>query len=516
MFDVSSVSINLYQAPVIRKAREFMGRHPYACTLGVIGTIAGTAFYLHSLRQNEASAPLLTYKATIPVTKGGKGKNSPEVSPTEHCIPSVRESRVSLEMQFSAEVTQIDLARKPNFASYLAPNEGWVLKILPHLEKMDRRGLIVSTGTERSFFDLALCDPAKCEGLVVIDFDPEVKAYVDFNVLLLRISENVEHYAYLSTIIQNPAEFWEREKSWNEENYLEKMEKIKTLLIRSDSSLTLKEYYLTHLYEFGKIYFKARYTGPGYNDEGRPADWRQHIGFQDVAYHKKGDQFDQLQRYAKAGNIIAVVRDMSELSFLDSRNVALIDVSNIPDYSILNLKTRSSPVVVSTKLLYESGTEYNSHIYHPMTQQEIQEFDEALEILSKENPSQKRNPSVMPHYVINGCPVFYFKETLDALKNYINKYFVKIDGEWICCHKFSSELANWMKIFPKSQIPNLHLKCNDTHRLAQFLVKSWRFASPEDYLAFSKVPGWAEAFRAERELGDSSFLQKFGNFSITD
>jgi len=54
-----------------------------------------------------------------------------------------------------------------------------------------------------------LADPTKCEGLVIRDISHRVKAYVDCNVLLLRISNSREEYCALA-------------KEFNEKAILEK------------------------------------------------------------------------------------------------------------------------------------------------------------------------------------------------------------------------------------------------------------------------------------------------------
>ncbi|HEV7737895.1 MAG TPA: hypothetical protein VGO47_11060, partial [Chlamydiales bacterium] len=86
-----------------------------------------------------------------------------------------------LEMQFMEEITSFgaeDIERRPGnwpTQGYLLPNEENVLEVQPHLV-MKKPGKLVCTGAERSLFNLILADPTKCEGLVVVDFDPLTKA----------------------------------------------------------------------------------------------------------------------------------------------------------------------------------------------------------------------------------------------------------------------------------------------------------------------------------------------------
>jgi hypothetical protein len=123
---------------------------------------------------------------------------------------------------------------------------------------MTKPGIIVSVGTERSFFDLALSDPTICEGLVVRDIDPHVKGYVDFNVLLLRIAENREDYVQLSTPPPHCSHYYFGIKEANNKIILEKIKKIRLITEKADIPPVIKEYYLRYLDDFGLIYFNAK------------------------------------------------------------------------------------------------------------------------------------------------------------------------------------------------------------------------------------------------------------------
>src|SRR5579872_1647372 len=70
---------------------------------------------------------------------------------------------------------------------YREPNECGPNHIKPHLALMEK-GWIVSVGSERSFFDILLSPEEQCEGLIILDIDPRIKAYCDFLILLLRMS----------------------------------------------------------------------------------------------------------------------------------------------------------------------------------------------------------------------------------------------------------------------------------------------------------------------------------------
>jgi hypothetical protein len=282
----------------------------------------------------------------------------------------IQQQQPGLETQFSQEVLTIDLTNKPNFKDFIRPNERQPSKIVPHLA-MSQPGLIVSTGTERSFFDLALSDPTKCEGLVVRDFNPLVKAYVDFNVMLLRIAQNREHYRELSAQPELPeyasSSGFDRD-AFMAEQRREKLQKIRIIVELANLPPDMKAYYLKNLDAFGQIYFDATLQ----------IDWRKQLGaFNGVKYHEDDQLFDKLQRYARSGNIIATVGSIGELQFLNHRNVGIVDISNIPDYSILEFKTRSNPKIISTEVCPPI---YRASIYRPLTQEESEELSNLMTI----------------------------------------------------------------------------------------------------------------------------------------
>ncbi|MBA2369556.1 MAG: hypothetical protein H0V82_11115 [Candidatus Protochlamydia sp.] len=106
---------------------------------------------------------------------------------------------LSLEEEFEFAIFQdVDIKTENHFDICLEPNELFPTAVKPHLDLMEK-GIIVSTGTERSFFDLLFADEKRCEGLVIVDITPKIKAYNDFNTLLLRIAVNRRDYFNLSS-----------------------------------------------------------------------------------------------------------------------------------------------------------------------------------------------------------------------------------------------------------------------------------------------------------------------------
>ena len=235
------------------------------------------------------------------------------------------------------------------FGDYIEPNEIGVTAIRKHLNKMEK-GILVSAGTERSFFDLILC--RKCTGLVVRDLNPRVKAYVDFNVLLLKISRNLQDYNEISSRSLGRAEY----RALIEGRILDSQH----------LSPAAQRYYLDQLDNLIRNY-------------RRGGGWQKIRAFNDVNYHIHPRLFRKLQAYARSGSIIATIGNINDLRFLDAYPITAIDSSNICDYTLLDfqLKENSRPLAIWTKL-HPDYTSYESDFFDPLDNLQREEFDEIL------------------------------------------------------------------------------------------------------------------------------------------
>ena len=70
--------------------------------------------------------------------------------------------------------------------------------------------------------------------------------------------------------------------------------------------------------------------------------------FEGVKYYEDDQLFEKL-KLCHSGNIIATVGEIGDLEFLDQTDIALLDISNISDYSVVNFRTKSNPKVMSTR-----------------------------------------------------------------------------------------------------------------------------------------------------------------------
>lgn len=264
----------------------------------------------------------------------------------------------------------VDINFDCGFADYLWPNESCPQYLASHLADLEE-GIFVSTGTERIFFELLFANEATCKCIVVRDINHRVKAYVDFNVLLLRLAKDREEYCQLSAVV-----------ALDQEEFNDRIHRIEEKIQHSRMSKTLKNYYLKNLINFSKIFFK------------NSKFWKEDsIYFGNCFYHLNDDQFLKLQRYAQAGSIICTIGNINDLEFLGPQTVTMVDVSNIPQYSQINLRGlgKSTPKIVWTYLnqLSEETTKYCSCKYEPLNENETVEFDRLYSIF--ENSFEQRD-----------------------------------------------------------------------------------------------------------------------------
>jgi hypothetical protein len=302
---------------------------------------------------------------------------------------------------------------KCDLPDYLEPNEGAPEAIKPHLSLSKKGVVTVVTGAERGFFHILF---SQCELFVFRDINPRAKLYVDGVLLLGLLAETVEEFAELSRPIQNEAEFVGR------------VELIKKKTLTLDINEKPKNYYLANLLAITSIYLKA------------PKQWRTEevvssLYFSKCSYYNNKDQFLRLQKLAKAGNIIATIGDINDLTFLKSREVAIVDVSNIPDYCMLDLKGGGDfhPRVVWTTLclgpsLSAGSTSYRSYIHNAIQEKEKQEIDTLLLGIERSlyltTPSdkiswlQKHIAKFEDPLLNSSAGPFYSPETLNRLRQF--------------------------------------------------------------------------------------------------
>jgi hypothetical protein len=329
-----------------------------------------------------------------------------------------------------------------------------------------------------------------CQGLVVRDINPKVKAYVDFNTLLLRISETRQEYEELSQNIDFK----------NENSLTERIDVIKNRLEKSRLDGKVKNYYLKNIDRIGEIYLNTFKS------------WRADCGvfFEKCRYDLNEKLFLKLQNYAKSGNIVCVIGGINDLSFLKNRRVTVVDTSNIYDYCFLDLKGKGDfhPRVIWT-LQDKRNATYSSCIFKPLNDKERIEFDELLnkvkESLSAdenvfkffkqrlgfldflETVSQAKDPLNSNTYGL------YSTKTLSLLRKYTEQYFLRVPSLGFAD---MSPVGQGLEKLNALSVEEVHELCQhpETKRFLGVLVESWNRLNPHIYLAFSKMEGWKEQF----------------------
>lgn len=309
-------------------------------------------------------------------------------------VPYLYKTKLEDEFESFAFPEKVNIHEDCDFPDFFEPNEYFPERVKPHLS-LSETGILVSTGTERSFFDLIFSDETKCEGLVVVDVNPRIKAYVDFNVLLLRIAKTRQKYLKLSTIPQDEA-------------FQKRIKKISSKILKSDLPLKVKEYFFKNLKPFASIYLTSDHFW-----RGPKAEY-----FKECRYDRIDEQFYKLQRYARSGNIIAKVGDINNLTFLKNRTVSVVDTSNILNYHMLNLCGEGDfrPRVIWTQITMENNT-YRSYEHEILSETEKSEFNQMKNQIVQ-LPNEK-----MVAYVFNSMIAHYNdnseNEQFDSSTGYI-------------------------------------------------------------------------------------------------
>ncbi len=400
-------------------------------------------------------------------------------------ISALRANHLSFEERLAPFWdVDVDIKKDCGFPDFIDSNEGSPEGIKSHLA-LAQEGAGVSTGTERMFFALlfALRCSLEIHGnkgswkWVGVDINPRAKAYKDFNLLLFRISKTREEYLVLSEPVKEAPSLHAR---------------IEIIREKMAGCLTdrLERYYQKHLVDFASIYLKQDHS------------WRDSEYFKECHYHKNDIPFAQLQDCIKSGNIINVIGDINNLSFLgeSGETVSVVDASNIHEYAILNFKFGSDcrPRIIITSQ-EDKKTTYFSFVYDPLTDEEGHEFDRLYQVI--ESCSWNVSPLWMSQIFSSfrqrstffefECGSARCRKTLEKMRQYVANHVLITPGlpsynmtPWNIC-KLNDATPQQLQIL-SNQI--------DAKRFVKRLVNSWTELNPPVYLAFSKIEGWKEAF----------------------
>ncbi len=343
---------------------------------------------------------------------------------------------------------------KCEFTDYREPNEGTPKNIKAHLNIMEK-GWIVSTGTERSFFNLLLSPQNRCEGLIIRDINPKVKSYCDSLILLLYISDSLEEFIDLSA----------KSKKFSEEKKIRIREKI----ISSDMSSKMKEYHLDNFIENGRNYLDCEHLPSIKTFDGTRNRVGDNTG---VDYHKDRCLFDKLQQYARKGRIIATVGGIDNLKFVGDRVVAVVDVSNIPDYTPLNFQGngRFQPRIIHNRRPPSIETRYCSYVHKNISTDLQKRIENQLRKLEH---TWKRSGKFLNDTIMELITTKVYRERNAVMIKYYNsfgrgtKFIYGIKKEFsdrILRHFFEPDIFN-------SIIPNAYSEEFNRHLEEYFLQK---------------------------------------------
>jgi hypothetical protein len=405
-------------------------------------------------------------------------------------------SELRLDMALDKHICiRVDTKASCGFDDYLTPNEGTPWGIQPHLDAMSK-GLIVSVGTERSFYDLLLSDPEKCTGLVVRDINPKIKAYVDFNVLLLIIAESREEYCLLA---QRP-----------EASQMESRIKLIQSRIHGNQHIPplMQKFYQENLNSFALVFYSAS------NITTLKSEYIEQY-YAGVCYYDNDHQFIKLQNYARTGKIVATIGDINDLTFLGDLRVSIIDISNVPDYFLIDINgcNLSSEIRIIWTLQNPRNTSYYSTLL-PEQRLQSQIRPEFYQLTQRIQAaiSCPKHPFDLKNWALwlqnNLYPIFddsnknpllanlssmCCERNLIQLKRYCEMHLLLIPGFGEIDMNPMTGNLNKLDIIPHK----LLIQAIDTANMARFaktLAHSMYTVKSKTYLAFINVPKWKNHF----------------------
>lgn len=428
----------------------------------------------------------------------------------------------SLESELKNEwMVDIDLDYTSDFdkklttrEEYFEPNEEHPEAVIPHLA-LAEKNIIVSTGTERSLFDLLF---GEFEGLVIRDVNPLTAAYHHFNIILLRFCSR-EEYNTLSTPVfdGSAATFIPTKVKANhlikQAPFLERMAIISKKIENSDLADELKEFYQRNLNVCGAVYLSQDHN------------WRRWKSFSACQYQNNESQFLKLQKLARKGMIVPTTGDINQLQFLDPKKVpfkiSVVDTSNIADYVPIDLQGLSgtSTRIITTTFSGANGV-YFSCMHRPFSEQEASEFNHLFRnvLLPCHESEAKAEKTVKSLKKINMRDVFnittpniYSSDRLGLLQEYLDESVINIPGIQV-------DMKSNMKKLNTLSPTDIQKLCEHP-RTAQFLkiLVSTSQLSQDIYMAFSKIKGWTETFESyfmENPSKLPRLLKKLRNASL--
>ncbi len=294
--------------------------------------------------------PYLPEQETIPL--------NPEQTPATSSLPtnSSNTSLEALSLKYSgiAYPKGFVSADNPEWDKYLVPNEQHPINILPHLNAIQDNGYLVSTGTERAFIALALCN--RCRGLIGRDINPNAKLYNDFNLLLIAMAKDLSDYLRLRFKKDSNPEI----RAWiqvhmtgqKQQYYLEQLERMSQIFRAKEYSI-LKKGFVPPMEYLDKE-----------QDVKDVLEFQAEGKFKGANYLRDETLFLKLQAFAKRDEIIFSTGDIYELGEFNDVKIVAVDSSNIYEYVLKPYVYRfTSNPDFRLRVIWTKDTVWDYHSY---------------------------------------------------------------------------------------------------------------------------------------------------------
>ena len=220
---------------------------------------------------------------------------------------------------------------------------------------------------------------------------------------------------------------------------------------------------------------------------------------------------------------------ISDLQFLNDENIGVVDVSNIPDYFILNFKMNSRPWIINTTQS-PMQTTYYSEEFSFMNEEEVSRLDQLIESVKYTMNSGNGSLCIFNSLSILSMLLnresrdyyneYYSKKLLSAVEELYNSFIIEngcggwlgFGGGFFSMKDLGSELnkltiEQLKHVFTSSDFSRVLTRSGK--RVLGNLVSTWEELPIEKYAVLFQIEGFGQAFSEESKNLKSTSFAKF-------
>lgn len=208
---------------------------------------------------------------------------------------------------------------------FIVPNEPMRYDIVPVLDNAPE-GYYVAVGTERGLLAASACK--KCTGVVLIDYNELTVVYNIFNILLIRVAEDIKEYYQVRRLIGA--------NLFSEDNFIKLME-LSGEAVSKEIVYFIKERWYSWVYQLSQVN-NSQFGQPFYNQK-HPYQ----RAFYPFNYLYFEEPFERLQNWAKENKLLALHYDVTKLN--DAKGLKAIMMKHNSKISVFDISNLQFSVV---------------------------------------------------------------------------------------------------------------------------------------------------------------------------